>query len=74
MSKLFGTIKKLIPHFRTPTIVFGDQIPVTIPHSLLQELFNELDGVPDPHKILFEIDEKGEMKNFEVVKKENGDT
>ena len=68
MGKLVGTIKKLIPDYRTPTIVFGDQIPVTIPHSLLRELFNELDGTLEPHKILFEIDGKGEMKNFEVVK------
>ncbi len=66
-QKLFGTIKKLILDFRTPTLIFGDQLQVTISHSLLRELFNELDGIPEPHKILFEINEKGEMQNFEVV-------
>ena len=70
MGKLIGTIKKLIPDFRTPTLVFGDQIPVTISHSLLRELFDKLDGIPLPHKISFETDKKGEMQNFEVITKE----
>jgi hypothetical protein len=66
-QKLFGTIKGLIPEFKTARMIFGDQIPVTISHSLLRELMDELDDVPEPHKILFEVNEKGEMQNFEVM-------
>lgn len=65
----FGTIKKLImDNVQTPQIVFSDNLPAYIPPSLLRELMSELDGTPEPHKILFQKDDHNAIRKFEVVK------
>jgi hypothetical protein len=70
--KLFGTIKELImENVKTPKLVFKDNLPAYIPPSLLTELMEELDDVPEPHKILFEKDEYNIIRKFEVVKDED---